>query len=115
MNLILYDMNTLSLISTVTPGNSKAVIEHEIIFIKNGNNFWLILVYNREHFHNNTYHCILGLPTNLAIFRYGCSGCISKFSFPFSVMGQILSINNRRIKYITDNGHKFVLQVRIYS
>jgi len=34
MNLILYDMNTLSLISTVTPGNSKAVIEHEIIFIK---------------------------------------------------------------------------------
>jgi hypothetical protein len=32
--LILYDTNTLSLISTVTPGISKAVIEHEIIFIK---------------------------------------------------------------------------------
>ena len=34
MRLIPYDTNTLSLISTVTLGNSKTVIEHEIIFIK---------------------------------------------------------------------------------
>jgi hypothetical protein len=35
MDLILCDMRMLSLISTATLGNSKAVIEHEII----GNNF----------------------------------------------------------------------------
>ena len=34
MRLILYDMNTLPLISTVTPSNSRVVIEHEIISIK---------------------------------------------------------------------------------
>jgi hypothetical protein len=34
MKLILYDMKMLSLVSTVTPSNSKAVIEHEIIAIK---------------------------------------------------------------------------------
>jgi hypothetical protein len=39
MRLILYDMRVLSLVSTVTPGDSKAVIEHEIIFIKEENKF----------------------------------------------------------------------------
>jgi hypothetical protein len=38
-------MKVLSLLSTVTPSNSKAAIEHEIICIKNTNNLWLILVY----------------------------------------------------------------------
>ena len=42
MKLVLYDMKVLSLVSTVTPVNSKAVIEHEILAIKKGNNFWLI-------------------------------------------------------------------------
>jgi hypothetical protein len=42
MDLILCDMRMLSLLSTATLGNSKSVIEHEIIFI-NRNNFYLIL------------------------------------------------------------------------
>ena len=52
MRLILYDMRVLSLVSTVTPDDSKAVIEHEIIFIKKKINFWLLLVGGKENFLN---------------------------------------------------------------
>jgi len=34
MSLILYDTRMLSLLSTITPGTFKTVIEHKIIFIK---------------------------------------------------------------------------------
>jgi hypothetical protein len=51
MRLILYDMRVLSLVSTVTPGDSKAVTEHEIIFIKEENKF-LLLVGGKENFLN---------------------------------------------------------------
>ena len=44
MRLILYDLRVLSLVSTVTPDDSKAVIEHEIILIKKKIFFWLLLV-----------------------------------------------------------------------
>jgi hypothetical protein len=44
MSLILYDMMMLSMLSTVTPGTFKTVIEHEIYLYKNGNNFGFILV-----------------------------------------------------------------------
>ena len=51
MRLILYDTRVLSLVSTVTPADSKAVIEHEIIFIKKIN-FWSLLVGGKENFLN---------------------------------------------------------------
>jgi len=44
MKLVLYDMKVLSLVSTVTSANSKAVIEHEIIFMQT-KKFWLILMF----------------------------------------------------------------------
>ena len=52
-------MNTLSLISTVTPYNSKAVIEHEIILVRK-ETIWL----NFSVIENSsiTHHHILGLP-----------------------------------------------------
>ena len=52
MRLILYDLRVLSLVSTVTPDDSKAVIEHEIIFIKKKINFRLLLVGGKENFLN---------------------------------------------------------------
>ena len=52
MRLILYDTRVLSLVSTVTPDDSKTVIEHEIIFIKKKINFWLLLVGGKENFLN---------------------------------------------------------------
>ena len=45
-------MRVLSLISTVTPDDSKGVIEHEIILIKKKINFRLLLVGRKENFLN---------------------------------------------------------------
>ena len=52
MRMTLYDMRMLSLLSTITRGTFKTVIEHEIIFIKTEIIFGLILVYNRKQFYN---------------------------------------------------------------
>ena len=59
MKLIFYDTNMISLVSTVTPGNSKAVIEHEIILVRK-ETIWL----NFSVIENSsiTHHHILGLP-----------------------------------------------------